>query len=675
MRVNVFPFFPGQKTKRTLVWAGLPFFFAATWISFPYLQTQQVLRHDAAAVIKLVPVRVIDQNGRPVTNLKKEDFVLYDNSQRQTITEFEIHGLDQSGRAADKTVTDLAKTVTQETNRQYFIFLDIQASDVNGVSNAKKAALEFLETNIKPGDEVGVLTYTPLQGLNLAEFLTPDKQKIKKAIERAKDVPPTSGYNPAAGSGTGLAPDLAKVETHGLEASVRVSAGKASRGEERGIDVLFPGLAMFGRSGSDFQSNMSELAKAMQYIPGLKNVVFFSSRSVNPNLGREFAAANTVIFSVNTQNWIVRGGVKEPYIFTEHPLKEFALASGGQYFADIKDVQTIADDLQILSGNYYVLGYYINEQWDGKLHQIKVEVGRPEVRVFVQAGYNNPKPFAQWTPIERQLHLYDLAFTDTPARKDFLDVPLEALFGQDEKGSNCLFLAKMPVDEKTGIPPRRAELYAFVFDEDDKVVQSVHGEIDLTSHAQKIFYPYGAASLKPGEYDIRFVARDMMLGQTLLGKSKLTIPKAERSGLQFYSPLLLIPGGEPQFLQMTTPREKSQRTSLINFYPLLPIECSPLVKTMTRDDRKILAVFPSKFRGSRTPQVNLDFRLSGLPSGLQIPLEARILESKKIGEERSVLVVELNLPELEPGDYELEIKATESTTQAQTVMKSVFSKR
>ena len=46
---------------------------------------QKILRHDAAAIVKLVPVRVLDRAGRPVAGLKKEDFVLYDNQERKTI--------------------------------------------------------------------------------------------------------------------------------------------------------------------------------------------------------------------------------------------------------------------------------------------------------------------------------------------------------------------------------------------------------------------------------------------------------------------------------------------------------------------------------------------------------------------------------------------------------------
>ena len=114
---------------------------------------QKVPRYDAAAVVKLVPVRVLDADGNPVTDLKKEEFTLFDNGARKVITEFEVHGIGPARPGAAKTETGVAMTPVPDIGRKYFIYLDFQASDVNGNANAKKAALEFVETRLLPGDE------------------------------------------------------------------------------------------------------------------------------------------------------------------------------------------------------------------------------------------------------------------------------------------------------------------------------------------------------------------------------------------------------------------------------------------------------------------------------------------------------------------------------------------
>jgi hypothetical protein len=54
---------------------------------------------------------------------------------------------------------------------------------------------------------------------------------------------------------------------------------------------------------------------------------------------------------------------------------------------------------------------------------------------------------------------------------------------------------------------------------------------------------------------------------------------------------------------------------------------------------------------------------------------AKLLDSKAIGNNKVVLVLEINLPDLRPGDDDLEITATESEKRVQKVMKTSFVKR
>ena len=111
-------------------------------------------QYDAAAVVKLVTVRVLDKDGRPVTDLQMEDFILYDNGKKKDITEFEVHMISEEGmkvRTTDQ-VSELAGAA-KGMNRRLFIFLDIQGSDINGMTNAKQAALHFVDTQLQPGDD------------------------------------------------------------------------------------------------------------------------------------------------------------------------------------------------------------------------------------------------------------------------------------------------------------------------------------------------------------------------------------------------------------------------------------------------------------------------------------------------------------------------------------------
>jgi hypothetical protein len=52
-------------------------------------QEQAQLRHEVTVTLKLVQVYVTDKKGNPVHDLTKHHFLVFDEGQKQTITEFE----------------------------------------------------------------------------------------------------------------------------------------------------------------------------------------------------------------------------------------------------------------------------------------------------------------------------------------------------------------------------------------------------------------------------------------------------------------------------------------------------------------------------------------------------------------------------------------------------------
>ena len=147
------------------------------------------LEHDVTVSLKLIQVYVTDNKGRPVPDLGPEDFVVTDNEQTVAITEFERHLLEDPGAvaAARSAPAEAAPSPAPpaEPSRlpaKYLFLFDLAFSNLPGATKAKAAALQFLETRLKPGDEVGILTYTNVRGLRLHEFLTSDIAKVREAV-------------------------------------------------------------------------------------------------------------------------------------------------------------------------------------------------------------------------------------------------------------------------------------------------------------------------------------------------------------------------------------------------------------------------------------------------------------------------------------------------------------
>lgn len=645
-------------------------------------QRQKIPQHDAAAIIKLVAVRVLDQEGRLVTDLQKEDFVLYDNGKMKVITEFEVHTLSEEGMVVRPSgeATELAESV-KGMNRRLLIFLDIQGSDINGMANAKEAALHFVDTQLRPGDEVGILGFSPTRGFLIQEYLTTDHEKIRRAIEKTKDieVKPSPGFVSSAGgddsvrdrSGRsgGMESGGSSVSTVGVSGEVSVSAGANISGAG-GASIYVPGSSSLHRR--DFVPRMFDLTQALKYIPGNKSLIIFTGRNLGPNsakLGKEFASASTPVYTVNTRNWIRQGvmtlSVKKKHIWEDHALKDLALASGGKYFADIKDIETISREVQALTGNFYVLGYYINESWDGKYHQIKVEVKKPGLQVLAQHGYFNPRPFVEFTEFQKRLHLFDLAFTDKYSSADLLDIPIEPLFIPGNQKTNCAVLSQITVNEKTGIPPSTVEIFAFVLNEDQKVVTEMNGEIDFSPYDNAILVPYFLADLPSGQYECRIVARDKETGQASVGKAAFHIPDMVDIKIVLTSPLLFVAGPETQIFKFSKKKDqkgKDKDLSLGDIYKFLPENHRLVVRELGRETTNLLAVLPVSFSYAAAPEVEFSVRLHPKPEGEAILLEMQIIDVQTIGDHQDILMMEISLPDLNPGEYELEIEAIDQNT-------------
>jgi hypothetical protein len=424
--------------------------------------------------------------------------------------------------------------------------------------------------------------------------------------------------------------------------------------------------------------SMSELAKAMKYIPGSKNVVYFSSREPGKIVARQFAEANAPVYAVNTKDWITQGvytKVKKKHIFEEHPLKDFAEASGGHYFANIHEIETIAEDIDELSGNYYVLGYYIDEKWDGRFHRIRVEVKKPGLRVLSQDGYYNPKPFAELTDIEKRLHLYDLAFADKPVTP-FLDLQTEALYCSGVKKANFAVLAKLDVDQRIGIPPGKSEIFVFVFNEDNKIVLGETGELDLSSYDKETLYSYLLKELDPGNYECRIVVRDKETGRSLVGNSSLVIPGTSTKKIELCSPLLLIPEKEAEFIKLSREKEnEEQASSLIQFYPFLPQNSSPLMGNLGPDINSIWALLPVIFKDQSSEEIELDVGMIAEKNGDKIPVDWQFIDSNRGEQSRDFILIGVDLPELEAGIFRLEFTVADEDSGERASISVPLNKR
>ena len=143
----------------------------------------------------LVVVRVVvrDSKGHPVSNLRKEDFRLFDNGKPQGITSFTVETLASKDRTGAQPGPQAPVAEAQpETATAPFTplrYLAAYFDDVHAhyedLVRTRDAADRYLVAAIKPGDRVGVFSSS---GQNIQDF-TDDLQKIHSALFRLQPRP------------------------------------------------------------------------------------------------------------------------------------------------------------------------------------------------------------------------------------------------------------------------------------------------------------------------------------------------------------------------------------------------------------------------------------------------------------------------------------------------------
>ena len=141
-------------------------------------QNEAPFQLKAASNLVVVRVVVRDAQGKPVENLKKEDFKLFDRGKEQSIAQFEEETSAPSSTAAIR-AQGKAATAPPPALPGKFIALyfdDLNTSDADLIQ-ARDAADRYLAANLQPHDRVAIFTSKEM----LSDF-TADPKRIHDAL-------------------------------------------------------------------------------------------------------------------------------------------------------------------------------------------------------------------------------------------------------------------------------------------------------------------------------------------------------------------------------------------------------------------------------------------------------------------------------------------------------------
>jgi len=649
----------------------LPFFNFSSSITLRRCQKiKNSYQQEVTVTLKLIQVYVVDKDGNSVTELKQTDFILYDNGKLKTITEFEKHLLALPGKKQEEKKSHLEKpnrsaetqTKLPLMSRKFLLFFDFAFNDAQGILKAKRASLHFIDTQLHPDDEVGVISYDTFRGTTLHEYFTTEHQKIREVIE-----------NFGIRNATGRAENIRRDDW-------------ASFGSGSSIRDLYKNQV------KNFSSNLRDLAKALRYIPGRKNIIFYSGgvansilygerlpktrgsgmmrsslykgsygsaslRNLYEGMIKELAASNNSVYPINTSGKGI-AHFRDRKEMGDFSLQQLARVSGGEYYDNITSYEKINKKIQSHTSFYYVLGYYIDDKWDDKYHRVKVKVKKKGYKILGQTGYFNPKPFTEYTELEKFFHLVDLALSEKPLLQEALHFPVVTLPFSMKGKPNLVAITKIPGKLLKDIFGDRMEIVILVFDKENNITLIQEKRASAINLARQSSYIYSFCSLSPGDYACQIVIRNLKTGQGAVASSSITIPAGQDAGFKLYPPLLLIPENKALYIKGEEKDKKATDLSLSDIFPFDTTLYAPLVKELDKDTTKITAVIRCFPGGITEPEISLRARLVSSTSREEIPVHLKILDQTQ---DQNVLIysLELCLPVLQPGDYLLIISADE----------------
>jgi VWFA-related protein len=644
-------------------------------------EPQPSVRFTASANLVIVNVSVRDPSGAPIEGLTRDDFEIFEDGKPQTISVFEFQRL--AGRPAPVPAAPGARggpaitpsapgQVRYRDRRLLVLFFDFSSMEPPEQIRAQQAALKFIREQMSPSDLVAVMSFT--SRLRVLEDFTDDRERLASVIGAFRIGEASELAAEADTGGEEGGPDLGAAfvadETEfnifntdrklsALESAARMLA---SLPEKKAL-VYFSGGV--GRTGVENQSQLLATINAAVRA----NVSFYAvdARGLMalPPAGAasQPAPRGSAVFTGSAQS-----RQRERFANQQETLVTLATETGGKALLDTNDLSEGILQAQRDIQSYYIVGYYSgNTELDGRFRRIQVRLKGPtRAKLDYRRGYFAAKEFRRFTAADKERQLEEALLLGDPVTdltlaleidwfrlardRYFVPVSVKIPAAEIELASRG-GTAQTEFDFIGQVRDSRGALAAVVRD----TVRVKLGQEQAGQSAGRHFQYDTGFTLPPGQYRLKFLARENQSGKMGTFETPFTIPdlSAESSALRLSS---VVWGHQRQPLDQAV-GAATRRQKMLAMHPLVD-EGKKLIPSVTRVFRRDqnLYVYFEVYDPARTGEggaVSVSANLSFFQGRTKV-LETepvRLTEAPSGRAGRLRFQFELPLEKLPPGRY------------------------
>jgi VWFA-related protein len=395
----------------------------------------------------VVDVVVTDKQGKAITGLHPEDFVVEENGKVQKVSTLTTPAENAPGAppALPPGIYSNRPQYRSSGAPITLMLLDALNTPFSDQAYARRQMLAFVKEHFRPSDRMAVFTLTG--PLNVLQDFTSDPQVLYTALQgyRPQTQPLTSAALPATSSEQGPGTTSSTVATLDASSQPPSDSADASAGSPRGGGGAAAAIANAQAALQSFEtahqayakdqyavltlSALNSLARILGGLPGRKNLIWVTGdlpfsfipedrtmtqeeideaqsgintrrvgEHVAGNLAETFrqshaedirevaarlASAQVAVYPVDARGLSISSDID-----SQETMREMARETGGRAYVNQNEIKVGVERAFDDESAAYTLGYYPeNKKYDGKYRSIKVKVKRDGIEIHNRRGY------------------------------------------------------------------------------------------------------------------------------------------------------------------------------------------------------------------------------------------------------------------------------------------------